>query len=1302
MRIFFLLSVIGCFAAHGQCLTDFSKLTPEPSPDYSLDFGQAISMYGEYLAVGLPNSDTVARQTGLVQIYKKQGTKWIKNASIVPPFALEGIQFGVSLEMSQDYLFVGALHSGGSVYVYKKNGADWVNPVRLAVWSVPGGARFGTNWNDPIAITADQNTVAITDVWHQDSSFPDGSTGAIYLYHKNAGDEWSHSSTRTLIPPPEMEVDDFGGNGVQFQGSRLATITRFAPTANGQIFVYKENSGSPGDFQLEAKLAVGDLNYSYGFGNNNFAFTEDGIFTMASVNIGTPNARWAVVFFEQPQTGAWTDSYLTCHFDPNASGEESYWAPNIFATDGKDLMITSRNANGKGFLTHLKKGAGGWCNPVYETMDENLPDPSTTQRYGLVLAANQNLDAVVGYVAHPSIGLTQVALKTFSQSAGIWKPDYVYRSTRSTAAHYYGNKILGTGDNLFVSAPYDGTVKSNAGAVYIYEKNGSDWTKAGKILPPAGNQYDDVFGSSIATNGDYLVVAASHSPGGKFFVYKKGSDWSDYQFVQAINLVADGLVVYTSGDHVAMSDEWLVIPYMDSGSSNSLEECHIFLAFYKFNGSSFQLHQSTCIQNSNFFARSSTVPVSIEGNLIVAGAKILELNQAGNWEYKYQLSNTNPEPIQFNPDFTIRTNGDRFGFANYISDGKIFISAPARDYNDTWDVGAVYVYSKLPGEEWSSRTESAIIVPNTKAESGLFGYSLAAMQNTLIVGSPQNDRNRYNQVTNIPGRASVFQAKDYHWTNTQWVADFSGDSFTKDYFGMAVHLDETDFFMGAPIEDLETGKLSGSVYIVPTPPMVKLVPPVCFADQSLELMGYPFLGTWSGPGITDPSRGIFNPTVAGPGLHTITYQTPNCANAGVLQIEVTGAPLTVITDGTDHIVCPNVNPISVYLQVEPEPSVSYQWYYREDSDGVFTSEGVISPALTATKRGEYQVKASNGNCISFSPTMRIYNEQVELTLQTLPTSCSTTDNSIALNATPIGGVWTGFGVSNNNFYPSNRPAGDYLVTYNYASELGCNYTKTTLAKVVDPYLPELLTTGDICFTGDVSVSLKNAAPDTVDVLWMMKEPTQTGFSIIQSEGNSVKVNVNGIVKAVTQTTYCSAEEASVIINDSFMANVLPFETTLEYCPDSERKLAVAGSTTGMSVTWKYYEEFMSDAVIVGNPGPELRPEKTGYYYASIELGSCFFETGPKRVVILPGDSLFVPNVFTPNGDGKNDVFRISTDNQSSSFEIFSRYGKSVFSDPNNIGWNGGDSPGGVYFWHAVTPNCRGDLRTRKGSVLLIR
>ena len=88
--------------------------------------------------------------------------------------------------------------------------------------------------------------------------------------------------------------------------------------------------------------------------------------------------------------------------------------------------------------------------------------------------------------------------------------------------------------------------------------------------------------------------------------------------------------------------------------------------------------------------------------------------------------------------------------------------------------------------------------------------------------------------------------------------------------------------------------------------------------------------------------------------------------------------------------------------------------------------------------------------------------------------------------------------------------------------------------------------------------------------------------------------------------------------------------------------------------------------------------------------------------------IYIPNVFTPNGDGKNDVFRIpqGMQIQVKEFSIFDRWGNKVFSTTNsNIGWdgslNGVDSPTGMYVYiiKGIANNKKKEL---KGTVILIR
>jgi gliding motility-associated-like protein len=71
----------------------------------------------------------------------------------------------------------------------------------------------------------------------------------------------------------------------------------------------------------------------------------------------------------------------------------------------------------------------------------------------------------------------------------------------------------------------------------------------------------------------------------------------------------------------------------------------------------------------------------------------------------------------------------------------------------------------------------------------------------------------------------------------------------------------------------------------------------------------------------------------------------------------------------------------------------------------------------------------------------------------------------------------------------------------------------------------------------------------------------------------------------------------------------------------------------------------------------------------------------------------MPNVFTPNGDGVNDVFTLNSGLNSNavlgpcaSMQVFNRWGQKVFqSQGNNLVWDGRNFAGelctvGTYFW----------------------
>jgi gliding motility-associated-like protein len=95
--------------------------------------------------------------------------------------------------------------------------------------------------------------------------------------------------------------------------------------------------------------------------------------------------------------------------------------------------------------------------------------------------------------------------------------------------------------------------------------------------------------------------------------------------------------------------------------------------------------------------------------------------------------------------------------------------------------------------------------------------------------------------------------------------------------------------------------------------------------------------------------------------------------------------------------------------------------------------------------------------------------------------------------------------------------------------------------------------------------------------------------------------------------------------------------------------------------------------------------------------------------VYKGPELYLPNAFTPNADGHNDVLKlvapgIKTLNE---FKIFNRSGVLLFQTKDPLhGWDGTYSgrpqPAGAYIWMLSAIDFNGRNLFKKGVVLLIR
>lgn len=119
-------------------------------------------------------------------------------------------------------------------------------------------------------------------------------------------------------------------------------------------------------------------------------------------------------------------------------------------------------------------------------------------------------------------------------------------------------------------------------------------------------------------------------------------------------------------------------------------------------------------------------------------------------------------------------------------------------------------------------------------------------------------------------------------------------------------------------------------------------------------------------------------------------------------------------------------------------------------------------------------------------------------------------------------------------------------------------------------------------------------------------------------------------------------------------------------------------------------------------------EEEGQYIATAMYQNCFYRDTINVAFEDCEMSLNIPNVFTPNGDGINDLFVLEGANVNSiNVQILNRWGQVVFeSNDMNISWDGKTRdnrtcPAGTYFYVIMVKN---ETRSKhfNGSVTLLR
>lgn len=235
-----------------------------------------------------------------------------------------------------------------------------------------------------------------------------------------------------------------------------------------------------------------------------------------------------------------------------------------------------------------------------------------------------------------------------------------------------------------------------------------------------------------------------------------------------------------------------------------------------------------------------------------------------------------------------------------------------------------------------------------------------------------------------------------------------------------------------------TSSVTASVFI-DTLPIAGLsaIPALCESASPIDLQQFApsFTGTFFGNGVSATS---FNPSIAGAGIHAISYVISNsCGSDTATQtIEVFANP--TVTFPTLADVCIDHNPITLNSATPIGGTYS----------GTGVSNGSFDPATSGigTFNLNYVFVDTNG-CSDLASNPITVNDLPTVSLDTLGGIC---ENRIpfALNpGLPTGGTYSGSGVSGGMFDPSLVAVGNYNLTYQFMDANGCSNSDSVQVEV---------------------------------------------------------------------------------------------------------------------------------------------------------------------------------------------------------------------------------------------------------------
>ncbi len=333
--------------------------------------------------------------------------------------------------------------------------------------------------------------------------------GACGALASGASAQWLETAKLTA---PDGQAPDIFGCAIGLSGDTAIIGAKWDDGHRGSAYVFQR---ADGQWTFVQKLLASD-----GATDDNFGSSVQVDGEMALISAGWDDARRGAVYVFERSAGVWHEvDKFTAH--DGVAGDQFGNQVNLC---GDLAIVGAESDDGSGAAYIFERIDGVWMEAAKLTASDRAPG----DRFGVGVAISGTV-AFAGAMNDDGNGADSGSVYVFEQIDGVWTEIAKLTPPDGDAGDNLGLYCSAEGDTLMAGAQNDDDSGTDAGAAYVFQRAGQDWTLVAKLTASDGAP-GDRFGRWNQIHGNRALVSAQFDDNerGSTYVFERtGGVWTE-------------------------------------------------------------------------------------------------------------------------------------------------------------------------------------------------------------------------------------------------------------------------------------------------------------------------------------------------------------------------------------------------------------------------------------------------------------------------------------------------------------------------------------------------------------------------------------------------------------------------------------------------------------------------------------------------------------------------------------------------------------------------------------------------------